>query len=561
MKKPIWYLLALLPVGFAVAVWMEPNDEPPAPEFFDGFDGYHWRITTSSPLAQRLFDQGMQMLYGFNRDGALKSFRSATVADPNCAMAWWGVASACGPHLNQSKVERSQSKRAFQASQAAVERAGSCSDVEQALIHAISVRYDWPPVEDQSRLEKAYSDALSDVYRLHGDHPDVGALYAESMMNLQPWRLWTSAGKPIGSTMEIARVLEVVLRQYPLHPGANHFYIHVMEASPHPEKAIASADRLVDLVPGAGHLVHMPSHIYVRVGRYADAVDVNEKAIAADDAYLAQTLDLIDSYSSVYSVHNAHMLAYAAMMEGRFEKAMQAVDRLEVSVSPDVLRDNLPILDGLMAARVHVLIRFGRWHEILQIVDFEESRQFSRLQRRYARAIALAATGKPDQARRECAHFESIASRMPSDWKLGLIPAPEVIRIARQMMRGEILFREGSYDEAFAALAIGAQLEDELLYDEPPGWMQPVRHAWGALLMARREFGKAARVYRDDLQRNPKNGWSLLGLQQALAAQGEEQAAAEIASERLSAWKRADVCPMSSCYCEPCCASADSVDK
>jgi tetratricopeptide (TPR) repeat protein len=293
----------------------------------------------------------------------------------------------------------------------------------------------------------------------------------------------------------------------------------------------------------------MPAHIYTRVGRYGDAADANERAIAADRRYFANAPK--PGFYNIYYVHNVHFLAYAAMMEGRYETAMAAARRLEKEVPEDFLHENANIADGLMATPLHVLIRFGKWDEILREPEFPEFRKLSRAQRRYARAVALAALGRPQEAREELAAFEQLAAQVPEDWKVGNNKSGEVIELCRQMMMGEILFREGRLDEAFAALAKGAELEDALVYDEPPGWMQPVRHAWGALLMSAGRRGEAQRVYREDLERNPGNGWSLLGLELALRAGGEDEEAERTAKALEAAWERADVRPTSSCFCEP----------
>jgi tetratricopeptide (TPR) repeat protein len=464
-------------------------------------------------------------------------------------MAWWGIAYASGLHINNPEMSAKQSRRAYEAAQEALRHLDHAAPVEAALARSVAERYAWPVPEDRKPLDEAYAAAMQRTYEAFPDDPDVGALYAESLMDLQPWDLWTKEGEPKGRTLEIVDVLERTIRLWPSHPGANHFYIHTVEASKDPARAVASADRLVDLVPGAGHLVHMPAHIYTRVGRYADASDANERAIAADQRYFA--LAPKPDFYSLYYVHNVHFLAYAAMMEGRYETAIGAARQLEQDVPQDFLREYVHYADGLMATPLHVLIRFGKWQEILQEPDYPAFRLLSRAQRRYARAVALAALGRPAEAREEMAAFEEIAAQVPEEWVVGNNPSKEVLDLCRHMMLGEILFREGRLDEAFAALAKGAELEDDLVYDEPPGWMQPVRHAWGALLMSAGRYADAERVYREDLEHNPQNGWSLLGLEQAQRAQREDEAAARTAVALEAAWPRADVKPTSSCYCEP----------
>ena len=533
------------------------SDEPPRSEptpseparHYEGFDGYGREISTSSPEAQAMFDQGIQLLYGFNHDEAIRSFRAAAELDPDCAMAWWGIAYANGIHVNNTSMSESQSREAYEAAQEALRHVDGAAPVERALVRAVARRYEWPNPDDRADLDQAYAAAMGEAWREFPRDADVGALYAESLMDLQPWDLWTHEGEPKGRTLEIVAVLEDVFALHPEHPGANHFYIHAVEASGDPDSAVIAADRLVGLVPGAGHLVHMPSHIYTRVGRYADAADANARAIAADRAYFA--VAPAPDFYSLYYVHNVHFLAYAAMMEGRYETAMSAARQLEEEVPEDFLVDYVAFADGLMATPLHVLIRFGRWDQILFEPEYPAFRLLSNAQRRYARAVAFAALGQTEKARREMAAFEQLAAKVPGDWTVGNNPSKEVLDLCRQMMKGEILFREGELDEAFAEFARGAALEDELVYDEPPGWMQPVRHAWGALLMSAGRHADAEQVYRDDLERNRGNGWSLLGLEQALVAQGQTAPAAEIAAAREAAWSRADVAPTSSCYCEP----------
>ncbi len=516
---------------------------------YDGFGGYHRAVSTESRLAQRWFDQGLQLLYGFNHDEAIRSFEEAARLDPGCAMAWWGAGYAHGLHINRPEMSEEASRAGYEAARRALALVERAAPAEQALIRALAERYAWPAPADRKALDQAYAAAMEAAWREHPDDPDVGALFAESLMNLQPWDLWTQAGEPKGRALEIVATLEAVLRLCPPHPGANHFYIHTVEASRSPERAVASADRLVDLVPGAGHLVHMPSHVYTRIGRYADAADANERAIAADRAYFAQAP--APDFYSLYFVHNVHFLAYAAMMEGRRDKALEAARRLEAEVPPEFLEQHAAIADGLMATPLHVMIRFGMWDAILAEPEPPAFRRLSRVQRSYARGVALSALGRTAEAREEQVRFEALAADVPADWTVGNNSSGEVIALARKMLAGELLFREGRLDEAFAALREGVALEDALVYDEPPGWMQPVRHALGALLMAAERFGEAEQVYRADLAKNPENGWSLLGLDQALRAQGgHAPEAAVLAGRRARAWRRADVQPTSSCYCE-----------
>ncbi|MFI4894678.1 MAG: hypothetical protein ACIAQ0_14790 [Phycisphaerales bacterium JB058] len=516
---------------------------------YEGFGSFERTITTESAEAQALFNQGMQLLYGFNHDEAIRSFKAAAAEDPSAAMPWWGVAYANGININDPEMTEIRSSAAREAADKALARMGGASPVEQALIRAVSARYEWPAPEDRAHLDQAYADEMQKVYERFPDDADVGALYAESLMNLQPWDLWTKDGEPKGRTLEIVEVLEGVIERYPQHPGANHFYIHTVEASNEPGRAVASAYRLTTLVPGSGHLVHMPSHIYVRVGRYEDAMRSNEAAIAADKAYFAVAPP--PGFYTMYYGHNIHFLAYAAMMSGNYEKAISAARSLEAETPVEPLRMYAGVIEGIMPTNFHVMVRFGKWDDILREPAYEDWRLVSNAVRHYARAIAYSAKGMPEDARSEIALFEEAADAIPEDWYILNNSVDTVLPIARLMIEGETLWREGKRDEAYAKLREAVALEDDLIYDEPPAWMIPVRHALGALLIAGGEFDEAEAVYREDLVKNPNNGWALVGLQQALFGQGDAADAMALNGAIDQAFSAADVRPTSSCYCEP----------
>jgi tetratricopeptide (TPR) repeat protein len=519
------------------------------PALYEGFSGYARTVSTDSAEAQRWFNQGIQLLYGFNHDEAIRSFQKAAEIDPDCAMAWWGIAYARGLHINNPQMGEEQSRLAYEAAQEAVRRVESASPVEQTLIRAMSQRYAWPVPEDRRPLDEAYAAAMQRAYEEYPNDADVGALYAESLMNLQPWDLWTHDGEPKGRTLEIVDVLERTMTLDPHHPGANHFYIHAVEASPWPEKATPAAERLSALVPGSGHLVHMPSHIFIRTGRYGDAAESNKRAIDADESYFALAPE--PDFYSLYFLHNVHFLAYASMMEGNYETALAAARKIETQIPEDFLRKNVKFADGFMPTTLHVLVRFGKWEEILREPAPPKWRLLSRAEHHYARAVALANLSRVPAARRELERFDSVVSQMDDEWRMGNNPASSVVGIARNMAAGEIAFKSGDHEEAFRLLREAVAMEDKLVYDEPPGWMQPVRHALGALLLADGRAAEAAEVYREDLVRHPNNGWSLLGLDQALRLEGKLAEAERIASKLSLAWSRADVKPAASCYCHP----------
>jgi tetratricopeptide (TPR) repeat protein len=390
---------------------------------------------------------------------------------------------------------------------------------------------------------------MKDVYQQFGDDPDVAILYVESLMDLQPWDYWTPELEPKGNTAMFVAAIEKVLAGQPDHPGATHFYIHAMEAGPSPEKAVPYAEKLEDRAPGAGHLVHMPSHIYARVGRYGDAADMNEKAVAVDRAYFAEAAQ--PGIYLIYYAHNLHFLAYASMMEARFEPALKAARELERDVPEPVLRAFGFLVEGIMPTNYHVLIRFGKWEDILNEAEPPEWRLVTRAVHFYARGIALSVLGRTDESRVEAAKFEEAFALVPEDWWVFNNKVHTVLPIARAMLEGETAYREGRLEDAWAALDRGIEAEDKLIYDEPPAWMLPVRHSKGALMLEAGLAAEAEKLYREDQEIHPGNGWSLLGLQQALEAQGKTAEAEPYREALETAWKRSAERPPSSCFCAP----------
>lgn len=530
-------------------LWFSATSVLAEGRLYEGFGSYERKMTTASAEAQALFNQGMQLLYGFNHDEAIRSFHASAALDPEAAMPWWGIAYAHGININDPEMTDERSKAAREAADNALARIDSATTVEAALIRAVSTRYEWPAPEDRKPLDEAYAKAMQQVYAAFPDDPDTGPIYADSLMNLQPWDYWTKDGEPKGRVREIVAVLEKTMENYPLHPGANHFYIHTVEASEDPDRAEAAADILRTLVPGSGHLVHMPSHIYVRVGRYADAVDSNTAAVAADRAYFEKAPE--PAMYAVYYAHNLHMLCYAAMMSGRYEKAIQAARDLEQEMPEEALKAFAGLIEGIMPSTLHTMIRFGKWEEILKEPAYPDYRLVSNAVRHYARSVAYSSLGKTEQARDELNAFNAAIDAVPEEWYVFNNKVGDVLPIARAMVEGELLWREGKKEKAFAKLRMGIQAEDSLVYDEPPGWMLPVRHALGALLMADGRSQEAEKIYREDLVRNRDNGWALIGLQQSLIAQGKQKKAEEVEKQLQVAWEKADVVPASSCYCEP----------
>ncbi len=539
-------LWAMAPAAFA-EVALVPAPGSTGSKLVDGLNIHEFKITTDSEEAQRWFNQGLLLLYGFNHGEAIRSFTEAAARDPEAAMPWWGIAYANGMHINMVEMTEPQWKDSFEAAQRALEELDEETDLERALVQAVAKRTAWPVPPEQRPFDEAFAEAMEQVYKQYPDHPDVAVLYAESLMNLQPWDYWTEDLKPKGRGAEIVAVLEHALEVDPDHPQVAHLYIHATEAGPDPSSAEAAADRLRDLGVAAGHLVHMPSHTYARVGRYADAVTTNEAAVAADDDFFKIGTEPGGYYA--YHAHNLHFLAFASMMEGRYEPALAAARRLEKAVPDPGLDQFAGLIEGVIPTTYHVMIRFGKWDDILREEPPAEKRPLMRAIHYYARGIALAATGRTEEARAEQARYEAQCGKVPEDWWIFSNKAHDVLPIGRHMLEGEIAYREGRTEEAWAALRKGIEAEDRLVYDEPPGWMIPVRHALGALFMEAGQWQEAEKLYREDQAKHPGNGWSLLGLKQALEAQGRSDEAMVVAARLDEVWKRVDTRPAASCYC------------
>lgn len=515
----------------------------------DGLDTYHMPITTDSPRAQEWFNQGLVLLYGFNHAEAIRAFKEAAALDPDAAMPWWGIAYANGMHINIPEMTEPQWRDSYAAAQRALAELDNETPVEQALVRAIAKRTAWPAPEEQRPYDEAFFHAMESVYEAHPDHPDVAALFVESMLNLQPWDYWNEDLTPKGRTERFIAIIERGLAAEPTHPQLAHLHIHAVEAGPNPAAAEPSADLLRTRVPAAGHLVHMPSHIYARVGRYHDAVNANIKAVEADRAFFELGTDPAAYW--VYHAHNEHFLAFAAMMEGRYDIAMQAARRLETAVPEPALDQFAFLIEGIMLSTRHVQIRFGKWEDILKEPAPLEKRPVLTALHHYSRGIALAALGRTSEAREEIERFERAVERVPADWWVFSNKVHDVLPIARLMLEGELAYREQRFDDAWAALSKAIEHEDKLVYDEPPGWMIPVRHAMGALLLEAGQPERAEQLYRQDQRDHPSNGWSLLGLKQALEAQGKHEEAAKITPLLDKAWAHVKQRPTSSCLCAP----------
>jgi len=531
----------LLACGGATTQSAQPSAETAArpPELLDGLGDHQREITTTSPEAQRYFDQGLALLYGFNHDAAVRSFDHALALDPSCAMCAWGKATALGPNINLP-LGPDVAPAAYAAAQQAQALAKNATPVEQRLIEAVAARYTETYSADRAALDLQYANAMREVRKSFPEDVDVAVLTAEALMNLYPWSYWTADAKPKEHTLELLGLLEWAMEREPTHLGANHYYIHAVEEH-FPERAEKVADRLVSLAPDAGHLVHMPGHIYYRVGRYGDAAKVNVSAIAADEAYFARCRPG-DFYRAAYYPHNIHFLWAAAATEGQSTEALSTARSLAAKV--EEFHAELPLVEEFLAIPVVTLVRFGKWDAVLGEPEPPAGRSYQGAIWHYARGVAFARTQRAQQAEAELAAVKA-AVKDPANEKLLLAgntaTAAALLAIGEAHLEGELAAAQGDTAAAVTALEHAVALQDALTYMEPPPWYFPTRQALGAVLLEAGRAKEAEAVYRADLEEWPKNGWSLFGLSRALLAQekGDEAAWAEQGFTR--AWARADV--------------------
>lgn len=532
-------------------------------------------VTTTSPEAQIWFDRGLVWTYGFNHEEAVRCFEKALAADPDCAMAYWGKAYAAGPNYNMpwelfDPASRAEAlATAHAATQQALARTGACSDVEKALITALPARYPQGELSDEMHLwDHAFADAMRAAFAACPDHLDLRTVYAESLLNLTPWKMWDLAtGTPAegAATLEAQQVLEAAMDTDPdamVHPGILHLYVHLMEMSPFPEKALKAGDVLRTLVPDSGHLVHMATHIDVLCGHYQNVVHWNQQAVSADLAYYHRE-GAFNIYTG-YRQHNYHFVIYGALFLGQIEPALAANRGLWETTPEKMLRIESPPMadyfESFMAMEPHILIRFGKWDEAIALRPPDDAELYRTLTAsvHYARAVALAATGQVDAAEAEEQLFSAARDRVPDTRLLHNNTVRDLLDIATEMLRGEIEYRKGNYDSAFAHLRRSVALDDALPYDEPWGWMQPTRHALGALLFEQGHHDEAEAVYRADLGLggtlpraavHPDNVWSLKGLHDCLAAREERVEIRQIRQRLDLALARADTAVAASCFC------------
>ncbi|ACK70756.1 Tetratricopeptide domain protein [Gloeothece citriformis PCC 7424] len=515
-------------------------DSAQAP-LFDNLGNYHHPISTDSSLAQRYFDQGLTLAYGFNHAESARSFQQATQLDPNCAMCYWGIALVQGPNINAPMADESVSQ-AWDALKKAIALSNQAPDPEKAYIQALAKRYTSDPLKDRSALDLDYANAMREVAQKYPDDLDAATLFADALMTTMPWNYWQENGEPKPETVELLATLESVLKRNPNHAGANHLYIHAVEKE-HPELAIPAADRLQNLVPASGHLVHMPSHIYIRVGRYHDSVVANQEAIKADQDYL-QYPHPESIYTAAYMPHNQHFLWFGALMTGQSKIAMEAAQNT-AKVDPQQMRqpDFAGVLQHYSVIPLYTLIRFSQWDDILATPAPDRDLLYPTGVWHYSQGMAFAAKGNLKQANQQLQYLEAIAKDPALEtlkiWAFN--STGDILKIASNVLAGEIAATQGNHDQAIAYLETAVNLENKLVYTEPPDWYSPTRYLLAVQLLAANRPQEAEEAFRADLKIYPENGWSLYGLQESLRAQGKTQEAQTINKRFQEAWKYADI--------------------
>jgi tetratricopeptide (TPR) repeat protein len=509
------------------------------PVLYDTLGSYSYRITTKSAEAQRWFDQGLRLVYAFNHHEAQRAFKEAARLDPSCAMCYWGIAITEGSNYNDP-TNADREKKAASAAQEALGLSAGARPAERGMIEALAKRHSTDPAAKRETLDRAYADAMREVARQFPDDLEAGTFFADSMMNLRPWNLWTVDGAPQPGTEELVATLERVIAKNPNHPGALHLYIHAVEASKEPGRAEAAADRLRPLMPGAGHLVHMPSHIYWRIGRYADAVTVNTVAADADRAYF-KTANPSPIYRGLYYPHNIDFIWQSASMQGRSAETIRAAREFASNAPPEMIKQ-MPDMETAPVAPIVALVRFGRWDEVLAYPAPPREWPYTSGVWHYARGVAFNAKGQAEGATRELRALEGILQSVPPERTVAFFfRTKNVLQLAANLLAGEIAAKAGDFSTAERLLRAAVAEQDSHWFTEPPPWYFPVRQSLGAVLLQAGRASDAEQVYREDLRRNPANGWSLFGLAQSLRAQGKTAEAAQVDESFRKAWTQADV--------------------
>ena len=511
---------------------------------FEGMGDYHMPITTADPDAQRYFDQGMVLAFGFNHAESIRSFRAAQTLDPTCAMCFWGEALATGPNINvtsngkaiMAPAERTSARAAVDQALALVD---DVSPKEQDWIRALDQRYDGEADTPRDPLDRAWANTLADMALRYPDDTTVASVYAEALMNTMPWDYWGPDGEAKPDTQAVIASLEAVMDADPDHPLALHLYIHVLEASSNAAKAEPAADRLANLVPGSGHLVHMPSHIYFRVGRYQDSALANIRAAEVDEAYIAQC-NAQGFYPALYYPHNIHFLWASATMQGQSALSLDSARRVVANVRVEQV-EQFPTIQFFRTVPMLSLVRFARWEEILEEPKPYEPFAFARAIWHYGRGVAHAALGDAGAARVELAAIEGLEPEIDEIFMGNVYPARDLLEIAKSLLRGEMAYRSGDAANAVLAFEEAVALQDALPYTEPPFWYYPTRQSLGAALLASNRLAEAQAVFEEDLEQYPMNGWSMFGLAEALRRQGDETGAEQMTARFKTVWQYADV--------------------
>lgn len=488
-------------------------------ELYQDLGDHHYTMTTKTPDVQAYFDQGLRLYYGFNHAEAVRSFKQAQLLEPSCAMCWWGEALALGPNINLA-MDTPSALAAFTAIERALEHRATASEKERALIEALAQRYEAVPADDRSHLDAAYAAAMGELARRYPDDTEIAVLYAESIMDLMPWDYWENDGTPRGGMEEALALLTSVQAADPRHPGGCHFFIHAVEQL-YPERAIPCAERLAALMPGAGHIVHMPGHIYIRVGRYADAIRANEHAVHADETFIQDQRPGTTAYTAGYYPHNYDFLAFAAMMVGDEARATEAASQVKALIPEDAFGQvGMDFLQHWSVRPLLMGVRFEQWDRILATPAPPAERSHSRAIWHYARGRAAVGIGDLKSAREHLAEVDSVIGSTDAALKMEFNQSADLLTIAREVLAGWIQLDAGDAEAGVTHLRRAVDLEDGLLYGEPPEWTVPVRQELGSVLLRAGLPGQAAAVFREDLERFPNNRWSTEGLAQATAHSG-----------------------------------------
>lgn len=518
--------------------------EPPKGQapLFTNLGTHHFPVTTSSKLAQEYFDQGVILTYGFNHEEAFRSFKEVARLDSNCAMAYWGMAYVLGPNINLP-MDSGVVHSAYEAIQKAISLLDNKTQREKDYVMALSKRYSSEKLKDRSPLDQAYSDAMRDLANKYPDDLDASTMFAESIMDIHPWDYWLKDGTPQPWTSEILSTLESVIEKDSTHHGANHLYIHTVEASKNPERGLNSAERLKFLAPGAGHLVHMPAHIFIRVGKYHEGSLANLRAVKSDEAYINQC-NQQGFYPLSYYPHNYHFLWATATLEGDSKTAIDAAIKTSQK-PPDSLMDvcGYQTLQHFAAIPLYAYVTFGKWDEILKYQEPQDKRPYSKAVWHYARAMALIAKNNLADAQKEISELKILRNNKSIDalaiW--GINSAGNLIKIAYEVASGELEAKKKNYPKAISYLKKAVELEDQLRYDEPPTWFYPCRQNLGAVLIEAGKYAEAQKVYEESLKEVPENGWGLFGLHLALLKQNKINEAENVMKRFNQAWRYSDI--------------------